>query len=252
MYPIVCYNASIVTRKTLTKTSLVLSIMALSMIQLQSVLIGQARGEAPLTAPLTGFVTITPTPTEAPFTAPVQSTPTPTATPTSAPSNNNSGGGSNNGGSNNNNGSNNGGGSSNNGGSNGGGNVCRDERPKSAPLLLSARATGANQVTLTWRKGWAPYTGFVISYSTKRGITQFTSEVGNTTVGTVSGLNANTTYFFKVQAKNGCVGGDFSRELGVRTYGKVAPKKTILGSKSKKAVVTNKKSLNTVVVKKTK
>lgn len=233
--------------KTVVKTSLITSIVALSMVQLQFVVINQARGAAPLTAPLTSFVTITPTPTEIPLTAPEQSTPTPIVTPTTAPSNNNSGGNSNNGGSNNG-GGNSGGGSSNNGGSNGGNNVCRDTRPKSAPLILSARATGANQVTLTWKKGWAPFNGFVISYSTKRGITQYTTEVGNTTTATVKGLNGNTIYYFKIQAKNGCVAGDYSRELSVRTTGRVTKVTKILGSKIKKVLPA--KAVKPLVIKK--
>lgn len=237
--------------KSVLKTSLITSLVALSMVQLQSVVINQARGAAPLTAPLTSFVTITPTPTQAPLTAPVQSTPTPTITPTptTAPSNNNGGGSSNNGGSNNNGGGNSGGGSSNNGGSNGGGsNVCRDERPKSAPIIISARATGANQVTLTWRGGWAPFNGFVISYSTKRGITQYSTVVGNTTTATVNGLNGNTLYYFKIQAKNGCTTGDYSRELSARTTGRTTVISKTLGSKIKKVLPA--KAVKPLVIKK--
>lgn len=233
--------------KTVAKTSITALVMGLSMIQLQSVLVNQAQGEAPLTAPLTSFVT--PTPTSVPLTAPVQVTPTPTQTPplTAPQQGGNSGG--NNGGSNTggNNGGGGGGSSSNGGGSNnnGGDNVCRDERPKSAPIILSARKTGANQVTLSWRKGWAPFNGFIISYSNKRGTTQYTTEVGNTTSATVNGLNGNTTYFFRIQAKNGCVFGDYSRELSVRTYGgKILSAKTI---KNKKSIISkSKKSLKVV------
>jgi len=234
--------------KTVAKTSFALVAMTLTVIQLQSVLMNKALGVAPLTAPLTNFVTITPTPTiEVPLTAPVQTTPTETPTPTQAPSNNNGGGSSNNGGSNG--GGNNGGGSSNNGGSSGGGSsICRDERPKSAPIIISARATGANQVTLTWRKGWAPFNGFVISYSTKRGISQFTTEVGNTTVATVNGLNGNTLYYFKIQAKNGCVTGDYSRELSVRTSGRSIVSNKILGSKIKKVLPA--KAVKPLIIKK--
>lgn len=237
------------------------------MVQLRSVLVNQVRGEAPLTAPLTGFITptptleapltapVTPTPTvEVPLTAPAQSTPTPTVTPTTAPSNNNSGS-SDNGGSNNGGGNSGGGGNSSNngGGSNGGGgNVCRDERPKSAPIILSARATGANQVTLSWKKGWAPFNGYVISYGTKKSITQYATDVfgANTTVATVKGLNGNTTYFFRIQAKNGCVSGDYSREISVRTFGKALTTKKILGKTIKKTIPL--KVVNTITINKKK
>lgn len=154
-------------------------------------------------------------------------------------------GGGNNGGSNNG-GSNNGGGnSSNNGGSNGGG-VCNAEQPKSAPLLLTARASGANQVTLTWQRGWAPYDGFVISYGTKKGVTQFTTTVGNTTIATISGLNANAIYYFRIQAKNGCKTGGYSRELSVRTYGKIIATNVLGKTNKKKATPKVTKAVKSV------
>lgn len=194
--------------KTVFKTSLVTSLVVLSMVQLQSIVINQARGAAPLTAPLTSFVTITPTPTEVPLTAPEQSTPTPTVAPTTAP-NNNSGGGSNNGGSSNNNG-----GNSNSGSNGGGNNVCRNERPKSAPVIISVRPTGASQVTLTWKKGWGPVNEYVIWYGTTKEAAMFTTAVikgeEQLKTATIDGLKPRTVYYFKVQPRNGCTPGSFS------------------------------------------
>lgn len=143
------------------------------------------------------------------ITAPIIN-PTPTATPTPAPSNNNSSQSSDNSGSN------------NSGGSTPQAPVCGDSRPISAPRLLSALATGKNQVTLVWSKASDPVSYYLVAYGTKSNqLTYGNPNVGdkNTTSYTVKGLSNGKTYYFKVRAGNGCMPGEFSNEISTKVSG---------------------------------
>jgi hypothetical protein len=99
---------------------------------------------------------------------------------------------------------------------------CGDSKPVSTPKLLSAKATGRNEVTLHWDKALDPVSYYLVAYSTKAG----TLEYGNPNVGdkntqsyVVKGLDTGKTYYFQVRAGNGCMPGEFSNELAVKVSG---------------------------------
>lgn len=178
------------TIKSVAKASLVIATITLSGLQLQTVLVKQALGEAPLTSPLTS-------PVIEPLTAPVQT-----------PSNNNNSGNNNN----------NSGGSSNNGG-NSGPRECNATKPTTAPILLRATQVAKNKVTLFWGKSNGPATGYVIVFGQKSGQELYaTGTFGNaeTNTFTVNDLTPGNMYYFRVKAINDCKPSDTSNELGIR------------------------------------
>ncbi len=100
--------------------------------------------------------------------------------------------------------------------------VCKDQKPQSAPKLLSAVTTGKNQVTLTWSSASGPVTYYLISYGGKPG----SSDYGNPNIGgkdttsyVVKNLSESQTYYFKVRAGNNCAPGEFSNEIAVKAIG---------------------------------
>lgn len=100
--------------------------------------------------------------------------------------------------------------------------VCTDVKPASAPKLISAKATGRNEVTLSWTKAADPVTYYLVAYGTKSGQLEY----GNPNIGgkdtssyVVKRLNNNQTYYFKVRAGNNCMPGEFSNELAVKASG---------------------------------
>ncbi|MCX6816835.1 MAG: fibronectin type III domain-containing protein [Candidatus Beckwithbacteria bacterium] len=102
--------------------------------------------------------------------------------------------------------------------------VCSDEKPGSAPSLVSIIQGGSNEVTLIWSKAKDPVTYYLIAFGTKSGEMLYGNpNVGgnNTTSYTVKGLSSGIKYFFKVRAGNNCMPGDFSNELSTDVYGQV-------------------------------
>jgi hypothetical protein len=147
---------------------------------------------------------------QAPISAPITSpevTPEPTVTPT--PEDHHDNGGSND--------------NHSDGGSNGGNSgpsVCGDQKP-GTPTLLNVIKTGPNQVTLFWNKPVGPVSGYVLAYGlTPAKMLYGDPNIGNVNSYTVKYLQANTAYYFRVRAANGCQPGDFSNPLGISAYGK--------------------------------
>ena len=100
--------------------------------------------------------------------------------------------------------------------------LCNDQKPQSAPLLLSSKNVAPNEVTLFWNKAGDPVTYYLLNY----GENQATLQYGNPNIGgkdttsfTVKNLNANVTYYFRVRAGNNCAPGDYSNVIAVKAYG---------------------------------
>lgn len=119
--------------------------------------------------------------------------------------------------------------------------ACSDQKPDSAPTLLSATST-TNSVTLNWSKATNPVSYYLITY----GLGPTLQQYGNPNVGgpdttsyTIQGLSGGTTYYFKVRAGNGCAPGDFSNELAATPIGGVVSEPAtgfapgVLGAKTK-------------------
>lgn len=111
-------------------------------------------------------------------------------------------------------------------GNNGGGSStpskCEESKPANAPRLLSAVASGTNEVTLNWTQANDPVTYYLVTFGNKPGEQLY----GNPNVGgkgttsfTVSHLSGNQTYYFRVRAGNGCMPGDYSNEVSGKAYG---------------------------------
>ena len=99
--------------------------------------------------------------------------------------------------------------------------ICNDQKPGSAPTLLSAIA-GYNSVTLTWSKASDPVTYYLVAYGTSANTPLFGNpNVGSadTTSYTVTNLSGGTAYYFKVRAGNNCMPGDYSNEIAVTPSG---------------------------------
>ncbi len=100
--------------------------------------------------------------------------------------------------------------------------VCGDNKPTSAPRIISALSNEANKVIIHWTQANDPVTYYLVSYGTKPG----KAEYGNPNIGgkdarsyIVSGLSGGQTYYFRIKAGNGCTPGEFSNEVAVRVSG---------------------------------
>lgn len=92
---------------------------------------------------------------------------------------------------------------------------CKNERPLTAPVLLSAQAKDRS-VVLTWQEAGDPLTHYLVAYSRN----EIDVEFGNPNVGpkgtttyTVNELSNGVKYYFKVRGENGCKPGKFSNKL---------------------------------------
>ena len=190
----------------------VLLVASVSVLSLQAgFVLNDSAQDNPVTSPISTEESPSPSPSDSgnPITAPEVS---PTPAPTSQPSNN--GGGNNGGG---NGGNNGGGGSSNSGGSS---SNCSNEAPK-APKIISATSAAKNEITLNWEKAQGSVSHYSVSYGLIKGKPLYgVSNIGNVTSYTVKGLSAGVTYYFQVNAVNGCTAGPASNEIGIKGGGK--------------------------------
>lgn len=100
--------------------------------------------------------------------------------------------------------------------------VCGDSKPTSAPKIISATSVEPNTVVLVWAGASDPVTHYLVSYGTKSGKMEYGNpNVGNkkTRTYTVKNLSGNQAYYFKIEAINGCMPGDFSNEVKVNVTG---------------------------------
>ncbi|MBP7768694.1 fibronectin type III domain-containing protein, partial [Candidatus Woesebacteria bacterium] len=97
---------------------------------------------------------------------------------------------------------------------------CTQETPHNAPNLFQINTTNT-QATLYFAPSSKPYDGYSIAYGTKEHQWQhaITFKYSNDGVGsyTISDLNPNTTYEFRVQALNGCAAGAWSNSTQATT-----------------------------------
>jgi hypothetical protein len=93
---------------------------------------------------------------------------------------------------------------------------CADGAPGSTPELVSASASGTNQIILTWTDASDPVSSYLLAF----GLSPSQYIYGNPNMGgqgttsyTVGSLNPGTTYYFAIKAVNGCNSGSFSNEV---------------------------------------
>ncbi len=98
---------------------------------------------------------------------------------------------------------------------------CLDATPGGkVPWLYGAIVTSTSTVQLYFTSADDPIDHYVLEYGTSTGAYQYGSEnIGdkNTHIYTVSKLNANSTYYFRVRGGNGCAVGGWSNELSTKT-----------------------------------
>lgn len=211
-----------------------LIVASISVLSLQAGFVLSANAdENPISSPISTEESPQPSDSASPITAP-EVTPTPSSQP------------SNNGG----NGSGNGGGGSSNAGGGSSSSSCNNEAPY-APKIISATSAKKNEITLYWGKPvHGDVTHYSISYGLMKGKPLYgVNNIGNVTSYTVRGLSAGVTYYFSVNAVNGCTAGPASNEIGIKGGGKfinapaVGFKSAVVNGKSTQ--VTQFKGTNT-------
>ncbi len=89
-----------------------------------------------------------------------------------------------------------------------------------APSGLTATAVSSSRINLNWTDNSTNETGFVISRSLTSGgtFTDIATTAANATTFANTGLSANTTYFYKVRAKNGTGSSANTAQASATTY----------------------------------
>lgn len=97
---------------------------------------------------------------------------------------------------------------------------CNDTKPGSAPWLYGSGNNGYDAINLQFTEGKDPLSKYALEYGTESGKYQYAIDnIGGkgTTSYIVRNLSANTTYYFRVRAGNGCATGDWSNEISAKT-----------------------------------
>ena len=145
---------------------------------------------------------LTPTPTNTPTATPTPTTtPTNTPTPTPTPNNNNS--------------------SSSNNSSSPSAPGCGNNITSDTPNLFEIR-TDKDTATLFFSPPPSPYSSFYVAYSRKSDTFEYGTEYNQSYSGgvlkyTISKLQPNTKYYFKIRAGNGCATGNWGNTMVAST-----------------------------------
>ncbi len=102
---------------------------------------------------------------------------------------------------------------------------CEQSLPGTVPQIYAAVSSKSDQITLYFTDSGEPFDHYALTYGLQSGKYSFGSDnIGGHGLRTftVNSLTANTTYFFKVRAGNGCAAGGWSNEFSAKTVGKVA------------------------------
>lgn len=98
---------------------------------------------------------------------------------------------------------------------------CTNAKPSSTPDLFQINSVGTSKATLYFTPSSGNTDRYMISYSTHQGGDEYGFEFLSNSNGVVSVdigyLDQNTTYYFKVRAGNGCMPGDWSNQLSIKT-----------------------------------
>ena len=92
--------------------------------------------------------------------------------------------------------------------------------PPAAPTNLTATAITTTGLTLTWTPPAGPISSYVLQYSTDDTFTTIFTQLppaGNATSAVITGLTANTTYFFRLKAINAGGESPFAATTGIST-----------------------------------
>ncbi len=94
------------------------------------------------------------------------------------------------------------------------------DEPIGEPYVLRITRIFAKSITLEWQDNASNESGFRIDYaSTPGGPTKSQNAPAGSTAIQISGLAANTTYYFRIQALNGAIAGDLSAQISGTTRG---------------------------------
>lgn len=97
--------------------------------------------------------------------------------------------------------------------------VTGTSNPPTAPTNLAATATSSSQINLSWTDNSNNEQGFKIEYSlsSSSGFTEIATVGANITTYSNTGLNANTTYYYRVRAYNSAGNSAYSNTASATT-----------------------------------
>jgi len=124
---------------------------------------------------------------------------------------------------------------------------CDKTAPSSAPLLWGATTKGANSILLQFGSVSGSVDNYALEFGTEPGKYLW----GATAIGNessreylVKSLSANTTYYFRIRAGNGCATGDWSKEISAKTWGNVSTNDLVFTSSELTPVKEDQKVTN--------